>query len=99
MLSIVATPSEPIFQRPISLLAVSDTVRGWPGGTCGHKLGGNYSLGFLPLREAVAEGYDQVLWLFGEDKWVTEGGAMNVFVVLKRADGSCTCFHAFSNAN
>ena len=88
VLYILATPSEPFFQRPISLLAVSDVVRAWPGGTGGHKFSGNYSPGFLPLRDAVAQGYDQILWLYGEQKWVTEGGAMNVFVVLKQADGS-----------
>lgn len=70
---------------------MSDTVRAWPGGTGGHKLGGNYSPGFLPQREAAAQGYDQVLWLLGEDRRVTEGGAMNIFVVLKREndDGAC----------
>ena len=62
-------------------------MRAWPGGTGRHKFSGNYSPGFLPLREAVAQGYDQILWLYGEEKWVTEGGAMNVFAVLKRADG------------
>lgn len=91
ILCILTCPSGPYFQRPISLLAVSDVVRAWPGGTGGHKVAGNYSPGFVPLREAVAQGYDQVLWLFGEEKWVTEGGAMNVFVVLKRANGDGTC--------
>ncbi|KAG8220686.1 aminotransferase [Butyriboletus roseoflavus] len=86
ILYILASPSAPFFQRPISLLAVTNAVRAWPGGTGGDKFSGNYSPGFLPQREAVARGYDQVLWLFGEKKWVTEGGAMNVFVVLRRAD-------------
>ena len=56
VLYILATPSEPFFQRPIPLLAVSDVVRAWPGGTGRHKFGGNHSPGLLPLREAVAQG-------------------------------------------
>jgi branched-subunit amino acid aminotransferase/4-amino-4-deoxychorismate lyase len=31
---------------------------------------------------------DKVLWLLGEDKKVTEAGAMNFFVVIKRDDDS-----------
>ncbi|KAF9235840.1 aminotransferase [Melanogaster broomeanus] len=39
-------------------------------------------------RVAAKQGYDQVLWLFGDDKRVTEAGAMNFFVVVKRDDGN-----------
>ena len=92
ILYILATPTESLYQYPISMLAVRDVVRAWPGSTCGHKLGGNYSPGFLYLREAVAQGYDHILWLFGKENRMTEGGAMNIFVVLKRADGSGACF-------
>ena len=91
VLYIVATPSGPLFQRPVSLLVVSDVVRAWPDGTGGHKFSGKYSPGFLFLREAVVQSYDRILWLYGDEKWVTEGGAMNVFVVLKRVDGSGAC--------
>ncbi|KAG9310405.1 aminotransferase [Chiua virens] len=87
-LYILASPSGLYFQRSISLLAISDAVRAWPGGTGGHKVGGNYSPGFQPQRAAAEQGYDQVLWLFGEERRVTEGGAMNIFVVLKRTDGN-----------
>ncbi|KAF9221275.1 branched-chain amino acid aminotransferase II [Gyrodon lividus] len=90
MLYVIASPCGPYFPqglRPVSLLAISDKVRAWPGGTGGHKVGGNYSPGFLPQRVAAKQGYDQVLWLFGEEKRVTEAGAMNFFVVLTRDDG------------
>lgn len=41
------------------------------------------------MPQAVAQklGYDQCLWLLGEDKKVTEVGAMNFFVVVQREDG------------
>ncbi|KIJ58938.1 hypothetical protein HYDPIDRAFT_32176 [Hydnomerulius pinastri MD-312] len=91
MLYVLTSPCGPYFPqglRAVSLLAISDNVRAWPGGTGGHKVSGNYSPGFLPQRIAGKQGYDQVLWLFGEEKRVTEAGAMNFFVVVKRDDGN-----------
>ncbi|KAJ7087967.1 aminotransferase [Mycena belliarum] len=89
----IVTPVGPYFPPTddtpdgISLLAVGEHVRSWPGGTGGYKLGLNYSPGFVPQRAAAALGYDQVLWLLGDDKRVTEAGAMNFFAVAARADG------------
>ena len=71
--------------KGISLLAMSDQVRAWPGGTGGYKLGLNYAPGFVAQRAAAALGYQQLLWLLGET--VAEAGAMNVFAVFERADG------------
>ena len=91
MLYILASPTGPYWPQSLvegtSLLAVSENVRAWPGGTGGHKVAGNYSPGFLPQQAATAKGYDQILWLFGEDRRITEAGAMNFFVVVKREDG------------
>ncbi|KAG1727138.1 aminotransferase [Suillus lakei] len=89
MLYILASPTGPYYQvlKPVSLLAVSENVRAWPGGTGGYKVAGNYSPGFLPQRIAAEKGYDQILWLFGDDRRITEAGAMNFFVVVKRDDG------------
>ena len=69
----------------ISLLAMSDQVRAWPGDTGGHKLGLNYAPGFVAQRTAAALGYQQLLWLLGET--VAEAGEMNVFAVFERKDG------------
>jgi branched-chain amino acid aminotransferase len=82
------SPAGPYFKgvaRGISLLAVSETVRSWPGGTGGYKLGLNYAPGFAPQRVAQKQGYDQILWLLGDR--LTEVGAMNVFVIVQRDDG------------
>jgi branched-chain amino acid aminotransferase len=89
-LYVVVSPTGPYFRgasKGISLLAVSDIARTWPGGTGGYKFGLNYSPGFLPQQSAAKKGYDQVLWLLGDDDKVTEVGAMNVFVVVQRDDG------------
>ena len=78
-----------VFEKPISLLSVGESVRSWPGGTGGHKLGLNYAPGFKPQKEATRRGYDQVLWLLrdGEEQKITEAGAMNFFIAVKREDG------------
>ncbi|KAE9388193.1 branched-chain amino acid aminotransferase II [Gymnopus androsaceus JB14] len=90
-LCIMLSPAGPYFRsgaKPtVSVLAVSETIRAWPGGTGEHKVGLNYSPGFLPLRVVQKQGYDLVLWLWGDDMKVTEAGAMNVFVVVARDDG------------
>ncbi|GLB36823.1 putative class-IV pyridoxal-phosphate-dependent aminotransferase family protein [Lyophyllum shimeji] len=92
LLYVFMTPTGPYFDSSaggIPLQAVSKTVRSWPGGTGGHKLGLNYAPGFLPQRVAAKDGYVQILWLLpheGEER-ITEAGAMNFFVVVKRDDG------------
>ncbi|KAJ7208234.1 aminotransferase [Mycena pura] len=71
----------------VSLLAVGENVRSWPGGTGGFKMGLNYSPGFVPQQRAAKLGYDQVLWLLGDEQKVTEAGAMNFFAAIEREDG------------
>jgi len=99
-LFVILSPSGPYFKsgfHPISLLAVSHPVRTWPGGTGAYKVGLNYAPTFMPQIHASSKGYDQILWLLeancpsGEkgkkELMITEVGAMNVFVVIKRDDG------------
>ena len=89
------SPTGPYFRgasKEISLLAISDIARTWPGGTGDYKFGLNYSPGFLPQQTAAKKGYDQVLWLLGDDAKVTEVGAMNVFVAVQRDDGGIFTF-------
>ncbi|KAF8194818.1 aminotransferase [Mycena galopus ATCC 62051] len=86
----IVTPVGPYFATSnggVSLLAVGDHIRSWPGGTGAVKLGLNYSPCFVPQQAAAALGYDQVLWLLGADKQITEAGAMNFFAVTRRDDG------------
>ena len=56
--------------------------RAWPGGTGNSKVGGNYASTMKPAAEAAANGYSQVLWLFGENDEATEVGSMNVFFFM-----------------
>ncbi len=89
----IVTPCGPYFRgvaKGISLLGVSESVRAWPGGTGSHKLGLNYAPGFLPQRVAAKQGYDQILWLLGDEDRVTEVGAMNFFMAVKADDGGAS---------
>ncbi|OCH84133.1 branched-chain amino acid aminotransferase II [Obba rivulosa] len=88
ILYVILSPTGPYFRtgsEGISLLALGDPVRSWPGGTGGHKVAPNYSPGFKSLEYAKELGYQQVLWLIGGK--ITEAGVMNFFAVLEREDG------------
>ena len=85
----MCTPSGPYFPgtaRPLSLLATTDAVRAWPGGTGEYKVSVNYGPTLRNHQAALDAGYDMNLWLFGDK--ITEAGVMNFFVAVKREDGS-----------
>lgn len=87
-----APPSLAQVNRPkaagMKLLASNhDMIRAWPGGFGNAKVGANYGPSLVAQAEARQRGYDQILWLFGEDCLVTEAGASNFFVVWKNAEG------------
>jgi branched-chain amino acid aminotransferase len=65
------------------LASTEDTIRAWPGGFGYAKLGANYGPSLVAQGEARARGFDQVLWLFGQEASVTEAGASNFFVVWR----------------
>ncbi|OJT14249.1 Branched-chain-amino-acid aminotransferase, mitochondrial [Trametes pubescens] len=88
MLYVICSPTGPYFAsgaRPVALLGIGESVRSWPGGTGGYKLALNYAPTFKPQQYAAKLGYDQCLWLLGDK--ITEAGAMNFFVVVRRTDG------------
>ncbi|KAJ5081731.1 hypothetical protein NUU61_009995 [Penicillium alfredii] len=65
-----------------------DAIRAWPGGFGWAKLGANYGPSLQAHGKAQAMGFDQILWLFGEDRQVTEAGASNFFVVWRNAQSN-----------
>lgn len=77
---IVASPSNPIYSKPIRLLAETTYIRAAVGGTGQAKAAGNYAAAILPTELAKSGGYDQVLWLDAkEHKYIQEVGTMNIF--------------------
>mmetsp|Transcript_48207 Transcript_48207/g.145645 ORF Transcript_48207/g.145645 Transcript_48207/m.145645 type:complete len:292 (+) Transcript_48207:958-1833(+) len=89
LLYVITSPVGPYYKsgfNPVRLTADSKFVRAWPGGTGDVKIGGNYGPTMKAAAEANKQGYNQVLWMFGDDDAVTEVGSMNVFFFLKNAE-------------
>lgn len=71
----------------VSLMISEHYNRAGPGGTGAAKCGGNYAASLVPIGEAAAAGFDQVVFLDArEHRWIEELGGMNVFFVFD--DGS-----------
>ncbi|KAK4067787.1 hypothetical protein Trihar35433_6347 [Trichoderma harzianum] len=86
---LVTVNGEAALQEGARLLASSvSAVRAWPGGTGSAKVGGNYGPALAEHGLAKEQGYDQVLWLFGPDRQITEAGATNIFVIWKTPSGA-----------
>ncbi|KAK4103324.1 branched-chain amino acid aminotransferase II [Parathielavia hyrcaniae] len=86
LLFVIASPVGPYYPtgfKAVSLEATDYAVRAWPGGVGDKKLGANYAPCIVPQREAMSRGFQQNLWLFGEEEYVTEVGTMNFFVVVE----------------
>lgn len=69
------------------LASQDDMTRAWPGGFGNAKVGANYGPSLNAQGEAQDLGFDQILWLFGENFEVTEAGASNFFVVWTTRGG------------
>ncbi|AOA64721.1 Mitochondrial branched-chain amino acid aminotransferase, homolog of murine ECA39 [Komagataella phaffii GS115] len=89
LLYVICSPVGPYYPtgyKAISLEATDYATRAWPGGVGDKKLGANYAPCIKPQLSAAKNGHQQNLWLFGEEKFITEVGTMNVFFVFKNAD-------------
>ncbi|KAI1842019.1 hypothetical protein JX266_011774 [Neoarthrinium moseri] len=89
LLYVIASPVGPYYPtgfKAVSLEATDYAVRAWPGGVGDKKLGANYAPCIVPQLEAASRGFQQNLWLFGEEEYVTEVGTMNMFVALKNKE-------------
>ncbi|KAL0612040.1 Branched-chain-amino-acid aminotransferase, cytosolic, partial [Plecturocebus cupreus] len=91
LLFVILSPVGPYFSsgtfNPVSLWANPKYVRAWEGGTGDCKMGGNYGSSLFAQCEAVDNGCQQVLWLYGEDNQITEVGTMNLFLYWINEDG------------
>ncbi|PWY86305.1 branched-chain-amino-acid aminotransferase [Aspergillus heteromorphus CBS 117.55] len=89
LLFVIASPVGPYYPtgfKAISLEATDYAVRAWPGGVGDKKLGANYAPCVLPQLEAASRGFQQNLWLFGKEEYITEVGTMNLFIALKNKE-------------
>ena len=91
LLFVICSPVGPYYRtgfKPVALEADPSNVRAWPGGTGQYKIGGNYAPGIKPQIAAAARGYQQNLWLYGKENWLTEVGTMNMFIALRTKKGA-----------
>ena len=86
LLFVICSPVGPYYPtgfKAVALEATADAVRAWPGGVGDRKLGAHYAPCGGPQKQAPARGFQQNLWVFGEDERLTEVGTMNLFIVLR----------------
>jgi branched-chain amino acid aminotransferase len=80
---IICSPVSKYYAQPVKILVADKYVRACQGGTGNVKAIGNYGATMLPMIEAKDKGYDQVLWMDGNEfKYLHEIGSMNVFVQI-----------------
>jgi branched-chain amino acid aminotransferase len=86
---VIASPVGNYFKSgapAVSLWVSEDYTRAAPGGTGAAKCGGNYAASLAAQQQAIAKGFDQVVFLdAAERRWIEELGGMNMFFVF--ADG------------
>lgn len=90
LLFVIMSPVGPYFSsvvKPVALEADPSRVRAWPGGSGDSKLGANYGPCVRAQIDSATKGYQQNLWLYGDEHWLTEVGTMNLFLVLRTDDG------------
>ncbi|KAL6733192.1 hypothetical protein Aduo_003859 [Ancylostoma duodenale] len=76
-----------LLEEPVSLLADPQYIRAAKGGVGAFKMGCNYAPTLMLGEVAKQKGCHQVLWLAGPEQYVTEVGAMNVFMYWKNERG------------
>ena len=81
---IFTTPVGPYFKggiKPLNLIASENYHRAAPKGIGNVKAIGNYSASLQPVKEAKADGFDEVLYLRAADeRYVDEVGSANIFM-------------------
>jgi branched-chain amino acid aminotransferase len=91
LLYVIASPVGPYYRtgfKAITLEATNYAVRAWPGGVGDKKLGANYAPCIVPQQEAASRGFQQNLWLFGKEDYITEVGTMNLFIAIKNGENN-----------
>lgn len=85
---IFTCPVGPYYSGSVKVKVERNYTRATPGGTGFAKAAGNYAASLKPTTEAIAAGYDQILWTDAiEHKYIEESGTMNIVFVI---DGKVT---------
>lgn len=80
---ILMSPAGKYFGNPFRLKVETEYTRTAEGGTGYAKCAGNYGSSFYPVKKAVEEGFDQVLWTDAkEHRYIDEAGMMNIMFMV-----------------
>ncbi|MXV17676.1 branched-chain amino acid aminotransferase [Hufsiella ginkgonis] len=80
---VLTGPTGPYFSKNLKVKIETTFSRASEGGFGFAKAAGNYAGSLLPAREAVKEGYDQLIWTDAKNhEFVEELGAANVMFVI-----------------
>jgi len=83
MFSIFACPVGPYYPKPLRVRIETKYARAFPGGVGFAKAAGNYGASLLPAREAMNEGFDQLIWTDGiNHEFIEESGTMNIMFMM-----------------
>jgi branched-chain amino acid aminotransferase len=85
---IILSPVGPYYAtgfKPVPLWACTEYARAWYGSIGCYKAGANYAITVMPGEIAHDKGCQQVLWLSGPERYITEVGSMNL-LARGRAD-------------
>lgn len=81
MFAILGCPAKAYYADPVSVKISEHYSRAANGGVGYAKAAGNYAASFYPTQQAIAEGYDQIIWTDDTShEYFEESGTMNVFV-------------------
>jgi branched-chain amino acid aminotransferase len=78
---IILSPVGPYYStgfKPVALWACTEYARAWYGATGCYKVGANYAITVMPGELAHKKNCQQVLWLSGPERYITEVGSMNL---------------------
>ena len=71
------------YSEPVKLWVTREYVRAARGGVGEAKTAGNYAASYYAANQAQDRGYDNVLWLDGQEhRYIEECGTMNIFFVI-----------------
>ena len=80
---ILMSPAGKYFGNPYRLKVETEYTRTAEGGTGYAKCAGNYGSSFYPVKKAVEEGFDQLLWTDAkEHRYIDEAGMMNIMFMV-----------------
>ncbi|MFZ9588588.1 MAG: branched-chain amino acid aminotransferase [Chitinophagaceae bacterium] len=80
---ILMSPAGKYFGNPYRLKVETEYTRTAEGGTGYAKCAGNYGSSFYPVKKALEEGFDQVLWTDAkEHRYIDEAGMMNIMFMV-----------------